>query len=96
MRRVLPVKTCFSSGGTEMHCPFASREVGTGDDLGYGTMFSADIGIAVGKNTPYKYIVVNVHYLHAVKNDFSGNGVIFTRKRSVSVARREGERETGG
>ena len=49
-------------------------------------MIVTDIGIAVGRNTPYKYIVVNIHYLPTVKNDFSGNEVIFTRKRSVSVS----------
>ena len=48
-------------------------------------------GIAVGKNTPYKYIVVNIHYLPIVKHDYSGNQLIITRKRfvSISIFRRE-------
>ncbi|CAF3716946.1 unnamed protein product [Rotaria sp. Silwood1] len=39
-----------------------------------------DVGIAVGRNTPYKYIVVNIHYFAILKNDNSGNQLIMTRK----------------
>ncbi|CAF4777868.1 unnamed protein product [Rotaria sp. Silwood1] len=39
-----------------------------------------DVGIAVGRNTPYKYIVVNLHYLSILKNDYSGTQLIMTRK----------------
>jgi hypothetical protein len=38
-----------------------------------------DVGFAVGRNTPYKYIVVNIHYLSILKNDFSGNQLIMSR-----------------
>jgi hypothetical protein len=38
-----------------------------------------DIGFAVGRNTPYKYIVVNIHYLSILKNDNSGNQLIMSR-----------------
>lgn len=38
-----------------------------------------DVGFVVGKNTPYKYIVVNIHYLSILKNDYSGNQLVFTR-----------------
>ena len=41
---------------------------------------SADVGIVVGKNTPYKYIVVNIHYLSVLKNDYSGNQLIVSRR----------------
>ena len=43
-------------------------------------------GIVVGKNTPYKYIVVNIHYLPIVKHDYSGNQLIISRKRFVSTS----------
>ncbi|CAF3800134.1 unnamed protein product [Rotaria sordida] len=39
-----------------------------------------DVGIPVGRNTPYKYIVINIHYLLILKNDNSGNQLILTRK----------------
>ncbi|CAF3020503.1 unnamed protein product [Rotaria sp. Silwood2] len=39
-----------------------------------------DVGIAVGSNTPYKYIVVSIHYLPILKNDNSGIQLIMTRK----------------
>ena len=39
-----------------------------------------DVGVAVGRNTPYKYIVLNIHYLSIIKNDNSGNQIVFTRK----------------
>ncbi|CAF2813402.1 unnamed protein product [Rotaria sp. Silwood2] len=39
-----------------------------------------DVGIAVGRNTPYKYIVLNIHYLGILKNDNSGNQLIMSRK----------------
>lgn len=42
-----------------------------------------DLGVIVGKNTPYKYLVVNIHYLPIVKNDYSGTQIIFGRKRLV-------------
>jgi peptidylglycine monooxygenase len=38
-----------------------------------------DVGFAVGRNTPYKYIVLNIHYLSIIKNDNSGNQIIFSR-----------------
>ncbi|CAF1192501.1 unnamed protein product [Adineta steineri] len=37
-----------------------------------------DVGFAVGRNTPYKYIVVNLHYLSILKNDNSGNQLIMS------------------
>lgn len=40
-----------------------------------------EVGIAVGKDTPYKYIIVNIHYLPIVKNDYSGNQFLISRKR---------------
>ncbi|CAF4244210.1 unnamed protein product, partial [Adineta steineri] len=39
-----------------------------------------DVGIAVGRNTPNKYIVVNVHYLLILKGDNSGLQLVMTRK----------------
>lgn len=42
--------------------------------------FDVDSGIRVGRNTPYKYIVVNIHYLSILKNDNSGNQIIMSRK----------------
>ena len=38
-----------------------------------------DTGFVVGRNTPYKYIVVNIHYLSILKNDNSGNQIILSR-----------------
>jgi len=43
-------------------------------------IFYLDVGIAVGRNTPYKYIVVNIHYLAIVMGDNSGNQLIVSRK----------------
>lgn len=40
----------------------------------------ADVGFPVGRNTPYKYIVVNIHYLTTVVNDKSGNQLTMSRK----------------
>jgi len=45
--------------------------------------FCLGVGIVVGKNTPYKYIIVNIHYLPIVKNDYSGNQLFISRKRFV-------------
>ena len=42
---------------------------------------SSDIGTVVGKNTPYKYLVVNIHFVPIVKNDYSGNQLLISRKR---------------
>ena len=42
-----------------------------------------EVGVAVGKDTPYKYIIVNIHYLPIVKNDYSGNQFLMSRKRFV-------------
>lgn len=39
-----------------------------------------DVGFPVGRNTPYKYIVVNIHYLSTVVNDRSGNQLVMSRK----------------
>ncbi|CAF4235914.1 unnamed protein product, partial [Rotaria magnacalcarata] len=39
-----------------------------------------NVGFHVGRNTPYKYVVVNIHYLSILKNDYSGNQLIMTRK----------------
>lgn len=39
-----------------------------------------DVGFPVGKNTPYKYIVVNIHYLEKATGDYSGNQIILSRK----------------
>ncbi|CAF4931453.1 unnamed protein product, partial [Rotaria sp. Silwood1] len=39
-----------------------------------------DVGFPVGRNTPYKYIVVNIHYLSSIVNDKSGNQLIISRK----------------
>lgn len=39
-----------------------------------------DVGFPVGRNTPYKYIVVNIHYLSSIINDRSGNQLILSRK----------------
>ena len=38
------------------------------------------VGFPVGRNTPYKYIVVDIHYLPIVKNDKSGNQLMMSRK----------------
>jgi hypothetical protein len=40
----------------------------------------SDVGFPVGRNTPYKYIIVNIHYLSTVVNDKSGNQLIMSRK----------------
>ena len=40
----------------------------------------SDVGFPVGRNTPYKFIVVNIHYLPIVKNDKSGNQLMMSRK----------------
>ncbi|CAF1152901.1 unnamed protein product [Rotaria sordida] len=42
--------------------------------------FPDDVGFPVGRNTPYKYIVINIHYLSNVVNDKSGNQLIISRK----------------
>ena len=47
--------------------------------------FVLDIGIVVGKNTPYKYLVVNIHFVPIVKHDYSGNQLLMSRKRFVSI-----------
>lgn len=47
-------------------------------------MFDLDVGIKVGRNSPYKYIVANIHYLSIQKNDSSGNQVIMSRKPYVN------------
>lgn len=39
-----------------------------------------DVGFPVGRNTPYKFIVVNIHYLSNIQNDRSGNQLVFSRK----------------
>ncbi|CAF4387663.1 unnamed protein product [Rotaria socialis] len=39
-----------------------------------------NVGFHVGRNTPYKYVVINIHYLSILKNDYSGNQLIMTRK----------------
>jgi hypothetical protein len=39
-----------------------------------------DVGFPIGRNTPYKYIIVNIHYLSSVVNDKSGNQLIMSRK----------------
>ena len=39
-----------------------------------------DVGFAVGRNTPYKHIVVNIHYFSILKNDNSGNQLTLSRK----------------
>ncbi|UJR10829.1 hypothetical protein I4U23_015016 [Adineta vaga] len=39
-----------------------------------------DVGFPVGKNTPYKYIVANIHYLTKTTGDSSGNQIILSRK----------------
>lgn len=39
-----------------------------------------DVGFPVGRNTPYKYIVVNIHYLTTTVNDKSGNQLTLSRK----------------
>jgi len=57
------------------------------DRNGLPTYFPEDIGVAIGKNTPYKYLVLNIHYLPMVKHDYSGNQLIFTRKRLVFFSR---------
>ncbi|CAF1185230.1 unnamed protein product [Didymodactylos carnosus] len=38
-------------------------------------------GFSVGKNTPYKYIVLNIHYLTVLQNDKSGNQLLMSRKK---------------
>ena len=47
--------------------------------------FNLDVAFAVGKNTPFKYIVVNIHYLSALSNDYSGNQLIISRKPYVTI-----------
>lgn len=44
-----------------------------------------DRGIVVGKGTPYKYVVLNIHYLPMVQNDNSGNQIIFARTRLIDM-----------
>lgn len=39
-----------------------------------------DVGFPVGRNTPYKYIIINIHYLSSVINDKSGNQLMMSRK----------------
>ncbi|CAF1189885.1 unnamed protein product, partial [Didymodactylos carnosus] len=40
-----------------------------------------DVGFSVGKNTPYKYIVLNIHYLTILQNDKSGNQLLMSKKK---------------
>lgn len=42
-------------------------------------LFRLDVGFAVGRHTPYKYIIINVHYLCTVKDDNSGNQLLVSR-----------------
>lgn len=51
-------------------------------------LFFIDVGFAVGRNTPYKYIVVNIHYLSILKNDNSGNQIILSRTPYVDYLNR--------
>lgn len=44
------------------------------------SLFYLDFGIAVGRNTPYKYIIVNIHYVSVVEHDNSGNQLVMSRK----------------
>jgi peptidylglycine monooxygenase len=39
-----------------------------------------DVGFPVGRNTPYKFIVLNIHYLAILRNDKSGNQLLMSRK----------------
>lgn len=39
-----------------------------------------NVAFKVGPKTPYKYIVVNIHYLIKVQNDQSGLGITFSEK----------------
>ncbi|CAF1648891.1 unnamed protein product [Adineta ricciae] len=39
-----------------------------------------DVGFVVGRNTPYKFIIVNLHYLSIVTDDNSGNQLLVSRK----------------
>jgi len=41
--------------------------------------FHLDVGFKVGRNTPFKYIVINIHYLTILQNDNSGNQLIMSR-----------------
>ncbi|UJR18342.1 hypothetical protein I4U23_005244 [Adineta vaga] len=47
---------------------------------GSSLILPKDVGFPVGRNTPYKFIVINLHYLSIVKNDNSGNQLLLTQK----------------
>ncbi len=47
-------------------------------------IFDLDVGFKVGRNSPYKYVVLNIHYLSILKNDNSGNQLIMSRKPYVN------------
>jgi hypothetical protein len=47
-------------------------------------MFDLDVGFKVGRNSPYKYIVINIHYLSILKNDNSGNQLLLSRTSYVN------------
>ena len=40
-----------------------------------------DVGFSVGRNTSFKFIVINIHYLSMVSNDQSGIQLLMTRQR---------------
>jgi hypothetical protein len=48
-------------------------------------VFDVDASFPVGRNTPYKYLILNIHYGPIVKNDSSGNQIIFSRKPSGPI-----------
>lgn len=39
-----------------------------------------DVAFKVGSDTPFKYIVVNIHYLKKVENDVSGLAITVSNK----------------
>jgi hypothetical protein len=50
----------------------------------YIYILDLDVGFKVGRNSPYKYIVLNIHYLSILQNDNSGNQLIMSRKPYVN------------
>ncbi|CAF1617266.1 unnamed protein product [Adineta ricciae] len=47
---------------------------------GHPLILPNDVGFVVGRNTPYKFIIVNLHYLSIVTDDNSGNQLLVSRK----------------
>lgn len=68
---------CLTISSLRWYYPSSLNKLSIWSDL-----FS-DIGIVIGKNTPYRYLVVNIHFVPMVKNDYSGSQLLLSRKRCV-------------